>query len=201
MLEATSVDRMAECRPSCCVRSMLIVACAISAIATMGSLYLSVGLNLKACPLCFYQRSFVMTALAVLAIGGFVERSRPGLVCLLSVPMAWAGLGVAAFHENLVLTGVLECPPALFGLGTAPAQSLALFIGLTFAVTAGAWCGRQESSRQGVSTLVASMLFGAALAGACVKSAPPLPPVPAVAYDPVKQPLDTCRRPFVTPKN
>src|SRR5688500_1794378 len=80
----------------------------ISLTGTIGSVFLSVGLGLKACPLCFYQRSFVMAALAVLILGWFAQRSRPGFVCLLSVPLAWAGLGVAAFHEYLVLTNVLE---------------------------------------------------------------------------------------------
>jgi len=142
-----------------------------------------------------------MAALAVLALGGFLERSRPGLICLLSVPLAWAGLGVAAFHEYLVMTGNLQCPQGLFGIGTAPAQSLAIFLGLTVAVSGGAWCGRHESRRQGTSSLVAAVLLGFVLAGSCVRSSPPLPPLPTAAYDPVKQPLDTCRRPFNAPKN
>ncbi len=38
------------------------------------------------------------------------------------------------------------------------------------------------------------------MSAACVKNSPPLPPVPAAPYDSVKQPLDTCRRPFNAPK-
>ncbi len=181
-----------------CASAWLAVALILSAVGTVGSVYLSVGLGLKACPLCFYQRSFVMAALAVQVLGWFVERSHPGLACLLSVPMAWAGLGVAVFHEYLVLNGVLECPKALFGLGTAPEQSLVVFVALVFAVSAGAWTGRGESRRQGADTLIGAILFGAALAGACVKSVPPLPPIPAAPYDAIKQPLDMCRRPFVS---
>ena len=180
-----------------CASAWLTVALIVSAVGTIGRVYLSVGLGLKACPLCFYQRSFVMAALAVQVLGWYVERSRPGLVCLLSVPMAWAGMGVAVFHEHLVLTGVLECPKALFGLGTAPEQSLVVFVALVLAVSAGAWTGRGESQRQGAATLIGAILFGAALAGACVKSAPPLPPIPTAPYDAIKQPLDTCRRSFV----
>ena len=180
-----------------CASAWLTVALIVSAVGTIGSVYLSVGLGLKACPLCFYQRSFVMAALAVQVLGWYVERSRPGLVCLLSVPMAWAGMGVAVFHEHLVLTGVLECPKALFGLGTAPEQSLVVFVALVLAVSAGAWTGRSESQRQGAATLIGAILFGAALAGACVKSAPPLPPIPNAPYDAIKQPLDTCRRSFI----
>ncbi len=195
-LEQSSGDSSTNCAARC-----LVAAIVIAVVGTGGSVYLSMGLGLKACPLCFYQRSFVMAVLVVLALGRFLERSRPGLICLLSVPPTWAGLGVAAFHEYLVLTGVLECPQALFGIGTAPAQSLAVFIALTVAVTGGAWCGRQESPRQRACTLIVAVILGAIMEGACVKSAPPLPPVPAAAYDSVKQPLDTCRRPFIAPKN
>ncbi len=184
-----------------CAANWLTASTIVAAVGTSGSVFLSMGLGLKACPLCFYQRSFVMAALAVLALGRILDRARPGLICFLSVPLVWAGLGVAAFHEYLVLTGVLECPQALFGIGTAPAQSLAVFLVLAAVVCGGAWCGRQESSQQGMSTLVSAVLLGVVMAAACVKSSPPLPPVPTAAYDSVKQPLDTCRRPFVAAKN
>lgn len=173
----------------------------VALLGSVGSLWLSMGLGLKACPLCFYQRSFVMAAFAILGLGWFVERNRPGLICLLSVPLAWAGLGVATFHEYLVLTNVLECPKALLGLGTAPAQSLAMFVALAAVTTLGAWCGRSESPRQGTGTLIGAAILGIVIAAACVKSSPPLPPAPAAPYDSVKQPLDTCRRPFRAPKN
>lgn len=184
-----------------CAAKWMTAAITFAAIGTCGSVFLSIGLGLKACPLCFYQRSFVMAVLVVLGLGRFLEPSRPGLFSLLAVPLTWAGLGVAAFHEYLVLTEVLECPPALFGIGTAPAQSLAVFIAMTIAITAGAWCGRHESPRQRACTLFLAVMLGAVLEGACVKSSPPLPPVPTAAYDPVKQPLDTCRRPFDAAKN
>lgn len=182
-------------------RLLLTSAVQLAAVGAAGSVYLSVGLGLKACPLCFYQRSFVMAVLVVLALGRFLERSRPGLICLLSVPLAWAGLGVAAFHYYLVVTRVLECPPGLFGIGAAPMQSLVVFLVSASDVSLGAWYGRHESGRQGASTLIAAMLLGVVMAAACVKSSPPLPPIPTAAYDPVKQPLDTCRRPFVAPKS
>lgn len=172
------------------------LALVLSAAGTIGSLYLSLGLGLKACPLCFYQRTFVMGALAVLAIGLVVERSRPGLLCLLALPPAWAGLGVAAFHEYLVLGGVLECPKALLGLGTAPAQSFALFIPLATSTMLGACFGRRESVRQNLLSIAMAAVLGGLLAWGCVASSPPLPPAPAAPYDPVKQPLDMCRPVF-----
>src|SRR5258706_8700753 len=36
----------------------------IALIGVVGSLYLSLGLELKACPLCFYQRAFIMAVKA-----------------------------------------------------------------------------------------------------------------------------------------
>lgn len=196
MTEVASLDRKFD-RPQATSGAWLAVALVVAAAGTFGSVYLSVGLGLKACPLCFYQRSFVMAALTMMLLGGFIERSRPGFVCLLSVPVVWAGMGVAVFHEDLVLTNVLECPPALLGFGTAPAQSLTMFVTLAVVVSAGAWFGRHESPRQGACPLILAILLGTVLAWACVKSSPPLPPSPTAPYDPIKQPLDTCRRPFV----
>ncbi|MBL8828913.1 MAG: disulfide bond formation protein B [Planctomycetaceae bacterium] len=177
-------------------KAWLVAVIVMSFIGTIGSVYLSVGLGLKACPLCFYQRSFMMATLVVAAVGIYIDRSRPGLLGLLSVPMASAGLGVAAFHEYLVLTRILECPNALFGFGTAPAQSLVVFVLLTIATTASAWAGRGESSRQGRSCVASAIIVGLVLAWACIASSPPLPPVPTIPYDPIKQPLDMCRPPF-----
>ena len=79
------------------------------------------------------------TGIGGLAMGWLADRTQGTLYSLLCVPMAVGGLGVAAFHEYLVLSGKLECPLGLFGIGTAPAQSLALFSALTVVVVWGAW--------------------------------------------------------------
>jgi disulfide bond formation protein DsbB len=168
----------------------------LALVGTAGSLYLSLGMGLKACPLCFYQRTFVMAALAVLLIGRLVEPSRPGLLCLLALPLAIGGLGVAAFHEWLVIIGVLECPRALLGLGTAPAQSLTLLALLTLACAGGGHAGRGESARHGAAAGAGAMLLGLAMVWACIASSPPLPPAPTKAYDAQTQPMDMCRPPF-----
>ena len=172
------------------------ISCVLALVGTLGSLYLSLGMGLKACPLCFYQRCFMMIVLVIMGLGMYVDRSRPGLLGLLSVPVAWAGLGVAGFHEYLVLKGMLECPLALLGMGTAPAQSLMVFSILTCSVTATAWLGRGEACRQSKVAVAIGVVIGLAMAWACIASSPPLPPVPTSAYDPVKQPLDMCRPPF-----
>ncbi len=161
------------------------IALAIAAIGTVGSLYLSLGLGLKACPLCFYQRTFMMSVLAVLGVGWLVERSRGDFLCLLCFPLGVAGLGVAGFHEYLVVAGKLECPGGILGLGTAPFQSLAVFVVLAVVMAAG--------SMKNWGAIAGSAVLGLALAWSSVASAPPLPPVPAKPYE---TPIETCRPPF-----
>jgi disulfide bond formation protein DsbB len=169
----------------------LATAALVLAIAgTIGSLFLSLGMGLKACPLCFYQRTFIMAAAAVLAIGLIVDRGRAATHCLMILPLAIGGLGVAAFHEYLVCTDVLKCPKALLGLGSAPAQSLAIFVALSAAALAAAWPGDHKRA------LGLALVVGLLLAWGSVASLPPLPPVPKSPYDPVKQPLDMCRPVF-----
>src|SRR5207253_752255 len=99
----------------------------VALIALAGSLYLSLGMQLKACPLCFYQRTFMMSVVGVLVVSLAMKSARSERPSLLLLPLATAGLGVALFHVYLETTGKLECPLGLFGWGTAPEQSLALF--------------------------------------------------------------------------
>ena len=174
-----------------------LVALALALIGTCGSILLSVGRGLKACPLCIYQRSFAMSVFAVLLIGVLADRARPALSSLFSLPLAVAGLGVAAFHEYLVWSGVLECPQGLLGMGTAPAQSLALFALLTAALAAGAFSRPREGLRP--LATVGAVGLGLVLAWSSIISSPPLPPPPTKPYDPVTQPLDMCRPPFQGP--
>ncbi|MGE5192026.1 MAG: disulfide bond formation protein B [Deltaproteobacteria bacterium] len=165
-----------------------VAALIVAQAGTAGSLFLSVGMGPKACPLCFYQRTFIMAAAAVLGVGLLADRGRAALFCLLCLPLALAGLGVAGFHEYLVVTGVLECPKALFGFGTAPAQSLGVFAALTVAVAAGA----ERRAR----VIAAAIVVGGPMAWSSIASSPPLPPAPKAPYDVEKQPLDMCRPVF-----
>lgn len=161
------------------------ISLALAIAGTAGSLYLSIGMGLKACPLCFYQRTFMMAALAVLAIGLATDRSQARLLSIVSLPLAVAGWGVAGFHEYLVVSGKLECPPGLFGVGVAPLQSLAVFSLL--AITIGLGAGRR------IVPLAAGVGLGLALALGCVASSPPMAPAPTKPYD---QPLEICRPPY-----
>ena len=54
---------------SASVRIWELLALAVSVAALAGSLYLSMGMKLKACPLCLYERTFMMGLVGVLLIG------------------------------------------------------------------------------------------------------------------------------------
>src|SRR6516164_1775475 len=103
----------------------------VALLALTGSLLLTWHMNLKACPLCLYQRVFVMGIVGLMGVGLCVGGLRPGLLSLLALPLASGGLAVAAFHVYLVQNGTLECPHGLFGLGLAPEQSLVILALLT----------------------------------------------------------------------
>src|SRR5262249_33921021 len=79
------------------------LACLVALAASAGSVYLSMGMGLKACPLCFYQRTLVMGVFGVLLVGLVTGAPRSGL-CLLALPLAAAALGVAGYHVYLELT-------------------------------------------------------------------------------------------------
>jgi disulfide bond formation protein DsbB len=162
-----------------------IVALLVALTAVVGSLWLSLGMELRACPLCFYQRSFVMAAAALLLMALFTESRGSASVSVLALPLAAAGLGVAGFHVFLEASGRLECPHGLSGRLTAPQESLAAHL-LLFLILGLASIRRP--------TMVLGLLLGSLIAWGSVVSAPKLPPVPLKPYPP--DPIDTCRPPY-----
>jgi disulfide bond formation protein DsbB len=176
---------------ACCSGSVWVwLALLVSAAALAGSLYLSLGMGLKACPLCFYQRTFAMSLLAVLAVGVlFGVGPRLGTLAL---PLAAAGLGVAIFHVYLEASGKLECPAGVLGLGTAPQQSLALFA-LLFVLLV---IDVLKRGAAGIAALLVALVLGGGLALASSTSNPPMPPAPEKAY---AAPPEVCRPPFRGP--
>ena len=170
--------------------TVLIAICCVA--GSLASIWLSVGMNLKACPLCLYQRTFLLSATAVLLLGLTTEFRSSRALPLLALPLITGGLGVAAFHEYLELTGKLECPKGIFDLGTAPQQSLALFIIVLLLLLISLLRGDGANSLR----IISGLILGLLLAGATIKSAPPMPPTPTKAYD---QPLDVCRPPYRAP--
>lgn len=167
------------------------VALVVSLAALGGSIFLSLGLNLKACPLCFYQRTFVMSLVAVLGTGLVLHGGRGIRISLFALPLATAGLGVALFHEFLELKGTLECPLGIFGIGTAPQQSLAMFVVL-FAILAADVLRRQAAW----TALSGVLLIGGLLAVASCTTNPPMPAPPAQPYP--NEP-EICRPPYRAP--
>jgi disulfide bond formation protein DsbB len=168
----------------------------VAVIGVAGSLWLSMGLKLKACPLCFYQRSFVMATAAVLLIGLLARVRRPGLLSLLCLPLVAAGLGVALFHVNLERTGVLECPSGMFDWGTAPRQSLSVYAVLAILLVidlVGSGALKLDPLPAG-----AGILVGALLALGCANSNPPMPDSPTKPYDPTEK-IEICRPPYKAP--
>src|SRR5262245_48820618 len=105
------------------------LALAVAGLALAGSLHMSLGMELQACPLCIYQRAFMMGVVTVLGLCGLVPLLREtGIGSRLALPLAIAGLGVAAFHVRLEMVETLVCPRGLLGLGTGPQQSLAAYL-------------------------------------------------------------------------
>ena len=164
---------------------------ATALLALTGSIWLSVGMNLKACPLCLYQRTFVMGVVAVLGIGILSATRYRGVLNLLALPTAVGGFGVAVFHEYLELAGKLECPAGVLGIGSAPQQSLLVLTVLLVLVILGALQSRNagESNRP----TAAAVVLGVLLAGGAIISAPPMPLAPTKAYE---TPLEVCRPPY-----
>lgn len=173
-------------------RLWFVLALAVAVTGAAGSLWLSIGMGLKACPLCFYQRTFVLSVVGIL-MTSFAAGSRAwSLAAVLSLPAAVGGLGVAAFHVSLEMRGALECPTGVLGFGTAPQQSLAMFVVLTVLLLAGSLGGTRVGELRGLGWVTA-LILGCAFTAGSIASAPPLPPPPDKPYD---DPLTICRPPF-----
>lgn len=163
----------------------------VAAVVVLGgSLYLSMGMGLIACTLCFYQRTFVMAVVGVLAVGLLTGLGRGSSLSLLALPAAVGGIGVAAFHVYLELNGTLECPLGVQGIGTAPKQSLAAFAVLLIMLLLDVFAGRGEGSRMpalGLGIVLGVLFTWGAIAGS---------PKPKIPTEPYKDPLNTCRVPY-----
>jgi disulfide bond formation protein DsbB len=160
-------------------------------IALAGSLWLSIGMELKACPFCFYQRTFVMGVVAVLLIGLLTGRRHWAVLNLLALPLAVGALAVAVFHVYVEAAGTLECPAGIMGIGTSPQQSLAALIVLFVLVALGIIRGRKIGEAHPAAGL-AALVLGLLLAWAAVASSPK----PKIPEKPYTEPLDICRLPF-----
>jgi len=190
MKEAKSPEILSDvCAPTL---KWTIAAPIIALTGVGGSVWLSVDMGLKACPLCFYQRAFVMAVAGAFLAALLSAARNSALPHVLALPAAVAGLGVAVFHVWLEVSGTLECPHGVFGLGTAPQQSLAIFVLLLIPQAIAAFRQRR-SGDFGALAIVTAVVFGGLLCVAAIKSSPPLPPAPNRPYD---TPPVVCRPPF-----
>jgi disulfide bond formation protein DsbB len=169
----------------------------LAAIATAaGSLYLTLEMGHKTCTLCFYQRAFAFALVGVLATGMMALRERPARVCLLALPVALGGFGVAAFTSYLGMTDwprqnenwYLACPIGIEGYGTSSQQSMAAF-GVAFLILLIGAVGEVKVSGHGGMSLIVGLLLGAGAAYGSIVANPPMEaPKPAQAGA-----LDECR--------
>jgi hypothetical protein len=148
-------------------------------------------MQLKPCPLCYYQRTFVMAVVGLLLIGLLTRSGRSSPLSLLALPAATAGLGVAIYHEYLESADKLECPAGVFDIGTAPQQSLVVLLALFVILLLDVMRYRRAKVVARLSIILA-VLFGVALNVGAVLSVPP----PSRPREPYKSSPDICRPPF-----
>ena len=120
----------------------------VALVALAGSLWLTLGMGFKACPLCIYQRTFAMGVVAVFGVGVCVGVGHRGVLNLLALPLATAGFGVAVLQMIAELIGRIECPIGILGIGTAPQQSVVALGLLLVMVGLGATRSRSEGDRR-----------------------------------------------------
>jgi len=164
---------MSPSRPSLPTMAGLVAAL----VSVAGSLYLTLGLHLIACPLCFYQRTFAFAVLGVLILGVFTRARETAYVNLMAFLPAVSGGLVAAFHTYIEATGGLVCPKGVAGIGSTAQQSLASFVLILACLLPGLVI---DIRRKGLSVAPVgwSLLLGGAFAYGCMMSspAPTMPP-------------------------
>ncbi|MFB6106114.1 MAG: disulfide bond formation protein B [Halobacteriaceae archaeon] len=79
-------------------RRLLAGTAAVAAVATAGSLYLSLGLGLVPCELCWYQRILMYPLVVVLGVAAVEDRPA---VYRTVLPLAALGAAVATYHSYL----------------------------------------------------------------------------------------------------
>ncbi|MCS7016997.1 MAG: disulfide bond formation protein B [Gemmatales bacterium] len=174
MAETPTIEEQVACCPELAWWTE-IAAWVLACVAVAGSLYLTLGMKLVACPLCLYQRLLAMGVVAVILSGWlFVQGPGRGLA-VLALPLSVGGLTVALFHVSKEWQQAMVCPLGLFGWGTAPQQSATLFtlITMLLVVSILSGAGRQVWLPRGVPAVVILAVLGLAIAFGMIRTGPP----------------------------
>jgi hypothetical protein len=159
----------------------------VSVVGVVGSLYLSLQMELKACPLCFYQRAFIMSVAAILGFGMYLPDVPKAALTPLAMAPAMAGAVVANTHVLLVVNGILECPMGVTGFIAAPGESLIVYVVLMILLLVDLFHNKRY-----VMPGLGALLAGYILASASIRATPPVPD-PTGPY-PADTKLDGCRK-------
>lgn len=163
----------------------------VAVVGVLGSLHLSLSMELKACPLCFYQRAFIMSAAAVLGFGLFLPGVPIAGQTVLALAPACAGFFMAGAHSRLVWVGVMECPTGITGALRAPEESLLIHLLLVLFLL-GDLFHRRCYVMQGLGAVLMGLVFCLT----CLNATPPSP-TPTAPYT---TQLDICRKIYREPK-
>lgn len=140
--------------------------------SAIGSLYLSLGLKLIACPLCFYQRTFAFSILGILLVSYATRVRTMGVSNVLAYVPTVAGGIVAAWHTYLDMSGKLICPKGLFDLGSTAQQSLASYV-LIFVCLVPGLILDVRRGQLAIPAVGWTTLLGAIFAYFCIVASPP----------------------------
>lgn len=131
-------------------REWLAAGTVVAVIATVGSLWFSLGLGLVPCELCWYQRILMYPLVVILGVAAFEMRSK---VWRTVVPLSLLGTAIAAYHSVLQLTttsctfsgscAVVQWRLPVLGM-SIPNLSLTAFLLITIAVIGGTVTGKAE---------------------------------------------------------
>jgi disulfide bond formation protein DsbB len=94
--------------PALQTRPLLAFATLVAIVATGGSLYLSLGLGLIPCRLCWYQRILMYPLVVVLGVAAYEGRSGVAMTVL---PLSVLGTAIAAYHSYIQIapSGGAQC--------------------------------------------------------------------------------------------
>ncbi len=85
------------------IRLLLTGGTLVAAVATVGSLYLSLGLGLIPCELCWYQRILMYPLTLILGVATLENRPE---VFRTALPLSVLGTAIAAYHSYLQVAAV-----------------------------------------------------------------------------------------------